>query len=209
MPSVFVRLATCNLRCSWCDTRYSWDWASFDPRAEIVGLPIPKIVERVRGLTGDNVVITGGEPLLQTDGVGELVAELKRLGRRIEVETNGTIAPSAGLGSAVDQWNVSPKLANSGNSAGARENAEALRWFARSSRAYLKFVIERPADVDEALDLAQRYGAPSGRIVLMPEGVDAETLRERSLWLVDECSRRGVRYSTRLHILLWGPERGR
>lgn len=209
LPSTFVRLATCNLRCSWCDTRYSWDWAEFDRKVEITSLEVSDVVARWQRAPVGNVVITGGEPLLQLEGVTALVSELKRIGSRVEVETNGTIEPSAQLGRAVDQWNVSPKLANSGNAAVSRENPAALRWFAHQAHAYLKFVVEQPRDVDEAMDLATRYVVPLERVVLMPEGTDAETIRERSLWLVDECSRRGVRYSTRLHILLWGPARGR
>ena len=167
------------------------------------------IVDRVRASRVTNVVITGGEPLLQMSGVAELATELKAADLGIEIETNGTIAPSAELAEAVKQWNVSPKLASSGNLREPREVGDALVWFARQPNAYLKFVIDARPDVDEAMDLAARYGIPNARVVLMPQGTDAQSLRDRSLWLADECQQRGVRYSTRLHILLWGPERGR
>ena len=209
LPSTFVRLATCNLRCSWCDTRYSWDWADYDPKQEITTLAAGDIASRVRSTSVSNVVITGGEPLLQMPGVAELATNLKAAGLRIEVETNGTIAPSGQLAEAIDQWNVSPKLTSSGNPTELREIPDALHWFAGQPNAYLKFVVDARPDVDEAMDLAMRYGAPEAQVVLMPQGMDAESIRERSLWLADECQQRGVRFSTRLHILLWGPERGR
>lgn len=208
LPSTFIRLAGCNLRCTWCDTRYTWDWSQFDPRQEIVSLDTPEILARIQATEPRNVVITGGEPLLQQAELASLASALKQGGWRIEMETNGTIVPTA-LGELVDQWNVSPKLQDSGNGLAEREVAAALAWFAGCPSAFFKFVVVEPADVDEAVALATRYGVARDRIVLMPEGVDQATLLNRSRWLVDRCTALGTRYSTRLHILLWGPERGR
>jgi 7-carboxy-7-deazaguanine synthase len=209
VPSTFIRLATCNLRCSWCDTRYSWDWSEHDPKQEIASLEVDEAVERLRREAATNVVITGGEPLLQQVPLAELAARLKLVGKRIEIETNGTIMPSAELAGSVDQWNVSPKLENSKNPLGLRENEAALAWFSGQQNAFMKFVVEQVADVDEALNLAMKVRMPSDRLVLMPEGTSAAAIQKRSQWLVEECTRRGVRYSTRIHILLWGAERGR
>ncbi len=86
---------------------------------------------------------------------------------------------------------------------------EALRWFAAQPHAYLKFVITAPEDVEEARGLVERYGAPPERVLLMPEGTTAAALAERSAWLVGRCQALGYRYSTRLHVLLWGDKRGR
>jgi 7-cyano-7-deazaguanosine (preQ0) biosynthesis protein QueE len=209
VPSVFVRLALCNLQCSWCDTSYTWDWAQYDPRTEIIGIQVPDVVRRVRKSGMRNVVITGGEPLLQQDRLVALVSALKADGRRLEVETNGTRVPLPDLAEYVDQWNVSPKLANSGNHPSRREAPEALRWFAQQSKAFFKFVVVEPADVDEVDALVVRYGVPVERVLLMPEGRDADTLASRSAWLVEQCCKRGYRYTTRLHVILWGDERGR
>ena len=208
LPSTFVRLAGCNLRCTWCDTRYTWDWAQFNPKQEILTLDAEVVLRQVEIQGPRNVVITGGEPLLQQSELANLASELKRAGFRIEVETNGTILPTA-LSAMVDQWNVSPKLESSGNALVEREVEGALDWFSRCPSAYFKFVVVQPDDVDAAMALAGRYSVPNDRVVLMPEGTDAFTLAERSRWLIDRCCDLGVRYSTRLHILLWGPERGR
>ena len=138
MPSVFVRLALCNLRCQWCDTRYTWDWAAYDPRASILPVSPGDAAAWIlqRATEARNVVVTGGEPLLQQSELIPLVEMLRAGGLRIEVETNGTIIPAAGLAAAVDQWNVSPKLANSGNAPDQQESPEALAWFAEEPRAY-------------------------------------------------------------------------
>ena len=57
--------------------------------------------------------------------------------------------------------------------------------------------------------MAGRYGVPPGRVVLMPEGTTAGVVAERSKWVMEEAARRGFRFSSRLHVLLWGAERGR
>src|SRR5207244_3527018 len=113
-PSVFVRLSLCNLACSWCDTAYTWDWKRYDPKMEIVECQVDDVMARVEELAGAstrNVVLTGGEPLQQQGPLGNLAMGLKERGFRLEIETNGTFVPSEGLASAIDQWNVSPKLA--------------------------------------------------------------------------------------------------
>ncbi|HET7768665.1 MAG TPA: hypothetical protein VFN74_07800 [Chloroflexota bacterium] len=87
---------------------------------------------------------------------------------RIEVETNGTFQPRQPLAEIVDQWNVSPKLAHSGNDPADREIAAALAWFAFAAQpnAYFKFVVAEPEDVEEVGVLAVRYGLPAERVYL-------------------------------------------
>jgi hypothetical protein len=85
----------------------------------------------------------------------------------------------------------------------------ALAWFAVCPTAYFKFVVVEPEDVDEVARLAGRYAIPSERVLLMPEGTSPETLAARSSWLVPRCQELGYRFGTRLHIVLWGNQRGR
>ena len=208
-PSVFLRLATCNLACSWRDTKYTWDWANFDYAREVVTLEVSQLEERILGFDCPNLVITGGEPLLQQSELAPLVSSLKAGNIHIEVETNGTIAPEPELARDIDQWNVSPKLANSGNPTERREEPSALKAFQQLPNAYFKFVVSEPGDVDEVCGLRDRYRLPNQRVILMPEGRTPEALKSRSGWVSEACVREGFRFSTRLHILLWGDERGR
>jgi organic radical activating enzyme len=208
VPSVFVRLSGCNLKCTWCDTKYTWDWTTYDPKVESIRLDPLDVADRVEATAVRNVVITGGEPLQQQRTLLALVSRLKEREHRVEVETNGTYPPSAILAELIDQWNVSPKLANSGNDAG-REKPAALTWFAAQPNAYFKFVVVEPADLAEIEQLVERYGVPAERVLLMPEGRTPAALAERSRWLVDVCRQRGYRFTTRLHVLLWGDQRGR
>lgn len=209
VPSVFVRLSLCNLRCTWCDTAYTWDWERFDPKVEIVSLAAEEIVARVEQLGARNVVITGGEPLLQQAELTPLVETLKARGYRLEIETNGTTLPLPALVSCIDQWNVSPKLANSGNSSEKRAVPTSLTWFAGQPNAYFKLVVAETGDLEEVDALITRYGVPSAQVLLMAEGRVPAIQLERSRWLVTACQERGYRYTPRLHVLLWGDERGR
>jgi 7-carboxy-7-deazaguanine synthase len=209
LPSTFVRLSVCNLRCSWCDTRYTWDWERYDPQVEIIALDAHDVARRVRAMRPRNVVITGGEPLLQQRALQPLLQDLKRSKYRLEVETNGTVLPDEPMAKLVDQWNVSPKLANSDNPADKREVPAALGWFAGQSNAYFKFVVAAEDDLAEVGVLVERYHVPRERVLLMPEGTTAGALGARSPWLVEQCVQRGYRFTTRLHVWLWGDERGR
>ena len=209
-PATFVRLAGCNLSCSWCDTAYTWDWSSYDFDRESLSVEIAEVLRLVLALRTDRVVVTGGEPLIQQrSGLGELCRQLASAGRSIEVETNGTIAPIAQLVETVAQWNVSPKTAGSGNCQDSREIPAALTALSALPNAYFKFVIAAPADVGEAERIARRYGVPAKRVMLMPEGATPESLAERSPWVRAQAGARGLRYTSRLHVLLWGAERGR
>ena len=208
-PSVFVRLSECSLKCGFCDTKYTWDWAQHDRAREQVELGVEAVVERAVALAPRNAVITGGEPMLQPEALAALAEALHGRGFRIEIETSGTITPRPELARWIDQWNVSPKLASSGNSEKARRRIEPLTWFAAAPNAYFKFVIIDPADVEEAAQIVEAFGVPAERVILMPEGTDAATLEARSRWLAERCVALGYRLGTRLHVLLWGPERGR
>lgn len=207
VPSTFARLATCNLRCSWCDTAYTWDWNKFDRAEQVMELPCVEIADAVRALPPKNVVVTGGEPLIQKRALAPLVWQLKNEGYRFEFETNGTISPGE-LGGMVDQWNVSPKLCNSGNEGLERLPEASLRDFAGRENAFFKFVVDSPEDLAEVEELRARFEIPPSRIVLMPQGTSAAELNARSPWLAEACTERGYRFSSRLHILIWGDKRG-
>jgi 7-carboxy-7-deazaguanine synthase len=72
----------------------------------------------------------------------------------------------------------------------------------------LKFVVEQEEDIAEIRGLVAQLRANPQRVVLMPEGVDAEVVRERALWLVEACKEEGYRFSPRLQIELYGNRRG-
>ncbi len=197
LPAVFIRLQGCSVGCGWCDTKYSWD-----PR-DGREVELADLLEEVCAFPCQRAVITGGEPL-ESPLFVPLVEALKGRGFTIEVETSCTLPPPP---VPVDQWNVSPKLSNSGVSEAKRVNPGAIREFL-GRNAWWKFVVLDESDVAEVLRLAERFALPRERILLMPEGVRREQILERTPWVVEACKRHGFRYSPRLHILLWGARRG-
>ncbi len=209
VPTVFLRLAMCNLACTWCDTKYTWDWQSYDVKREVVSVSAVDAIDRIQAFDCPHLVVTGGEPLMQQEALAPLVVRLSERGFYCEVETNGTLAPGPGLAGAVSQWNVSPKLANSGNAPDRRTVPGALKAFRGLTNAYFKFVVVDPFDVEEVCAIVERFSLPTDRVILMPEGITPETVSARGKWVADLCDRHGFRYSTRLHIMLWGDERGR
>jgi 7-carboxy-7-deazaguanine synthase len=203
-PSVFVRTSGCNLRCSWCDTPYT----SWSPEGREMALD--EIVAETVRHPARHVVITGGEPLIAPEIVA-LTARLRALGLHITIETAGTVFHPVDC----DLMSISPKLSNSTPEGAwaerherARLQPDALRRLMALCDYQLKFVIARPEDVSEARELAASLEADPSRVVLMPEGVDRDALRERSLWLTEICKREGFRFSPRLHVELYGNRRG-
>lgn len=192
-PSVFIRLAGCNLHCSWCDTKYSW--------GNGLNLPPSELARRVREYACPNLVVTGGEPLLQQEGIAELLSLLPP-SVFAEVETNGTIVPCAALLKRVNQWNVSPKLEHAGNAVAPQQDVTAA--FAALPNAWFKFVVAGEGDWAqiEALHL------PRERIILMPCAADRPALEKLRPRVAEMCLKHGVRLGERLHIVLWNNKKG-
>ena len=157
-----------------------------------------------------HAVVTGGEPLI-APGIVELTEGLRARGLHITIETAGTVfAPVA-----CDLMSISPKLANSTPEGSWAAQHERLRFqpdiLRQLTSAYdyqLKFVVAAPADLGEIQQMLDVLDADRGRVILMPEGIDASVLRERGLWLAEIAKREGFRYSPWLHVDLWGNRRG-
>ncbi|MHA3772058.1 7-carboxy-7-deazaguanine synthase QueE [Verrucomicrobiota bacterium sgz303538] len=212
VPSVFIRLAGCNLRCTWCDTKY----ASWEP--EGAQIPTEQILVEVNAAPASHVVITGGEPMIGR-GIHELAAAIRASGKHITIETAGTIRPE---GVACDLASLSPKLSGSTPKAGeitpewierhekARLQPDVLREWISNYPYQLKFVVAERQDVDEIQDLLKRIGVPIPpyKVLLMPEGTDVATLNSRREMLIDVCKQKGFRYCDRLHVTLFGHRRG-
>lgn len=219
-PVAFIRLSRCNLACTWCDTPYTWhfegderehrDGVTYERKANQLKLTPAEAAERIAALGQDRLVITGGEPMLQAGALAEMLEHLDALApsMTVEIETNGTAKPPARLDIRIDQFNVSPKLAHSGNDAELALIPEVLDHYAADPRAFLKFVISDPQDVGQVQDLAHQFGFNPHRVFLMAEGTTSAALREKQAWLGAACLDMGFRMSDRLHIHLYGDTRG-
>lgn len=206
-PCRFVRLSLCNLHCHYCDTKYTWDFEQFDYSKEVREEPLAWVVQQMAEAPAAHVVVTGGEPLLQQRALAKVFASVPRE-LFIEIETNGTRVPSASLLERVNQWNVSPKLSSAGDGEALRIRPEALVALRDSGRAYLKLVVRTEHDRDEAEALRERFGFERDRTLLMPEAATREQLETRSPAVAAWSQALSVRFSSRLHVTLWGGRRG-
>lgn len=208
-PAVFLRLGLCNMACAWCDTKYTWDWKAYRLSEQLVEMQTEDVEQEILKWGCKYLVVTGGEPLIQQGSLVPMLEQLKRKEFFIEIETNGTIVPHQKLVHLVDHWSVSPKLRNSGNAQSLREVPECYRLFAGVASCHFKYVIQSKEDFEEVQALANKHGLASERIILMPEAQSRDELLDRGRWLVELCKAQGYMFSTRLHILLWGNERGK
>lgn len=209
-PAAFLRLGRCNLACSFCDTPYTWDFERYDEDVELGELSARELLEWIVTSAPGRLIVTGGEPLIQHRRLGLLLAAAKEraLGLVVEVETNGTIAPCPELLALVDQWNVSPKLASSGEPEERRIRPAVLEVFLGHRRAFFKFVIGTAADVVEARGLTRRLGIGAERVIFMPEARTKEELRQRSPAVAGWALAERVRFGSRLHLELYDGRRG-
>lgn len=210
VPSLFIRVSGCNLRCVWCDTPY----ASWSPEGPV--RTVADLASEVARAGLRHVVLTGGEPML-FDPIVDLATQLKTYGHVITIETAGTVDREL----PCDLMSISPKLGHSAppKTSGWRARHEAIRTDLTPLRALmtrfplvqLKFVVNPEQEDDlaeiEAL-LALLPPIPPDRVLLMPEGRNAEVLNARMRALVAPAMARGWRLTPRLHVDLFGDRRG-
>jgi organic radical activating enzyme len=224
-PAVFIRASRCNLHCVWCDTDHTWNfeatpwphqkdslpgYAKHRKAESSIELTPADAAATILSFQCSRVVITGGEPLLQQDAFLEMIRQIRgsEPATVFEVETNGTLIPSDALAKEVDQFNVSPKLANSGVAEALRLRPDALRYFAALPNAWFKFVVTTATDLGEIQALRTRYQIAGERILLMPEGRSAQELDRNAPQIASLCRDLGFRFCDRLHVRLWGDSRG-
>jgi len=233
-PAVFLRLAICNMHCWFCDTKYTWlfsellaqtvesdlkrlgmkevpsDLIVYDPEKEVQMMDIDRVESEIIKHNRSHLVLTGGEPLLQQKALVPLLLRLRSSVNKfyVEVETSGTVKPIREIHGLIDQWNVSPKLESSGNTKENRDKPECMRFFSGLPSSYFKFVVQTQGDLSEIDALVRTYNLDPKKIILMPEGTTKDSLETRGSWLSRVCADKGYRFTTRLHILLWGNKRG-
>jgi len=207
VPSVFFRTSYCNLRCVWCDTPYtSWTPENKD-------ITIAESVDAITQFGCKHVVITGGEPFIQTKELIALCHELEQRGHHITIETNATVYANV----AAHLISMSPKLRNSNPSEDnrffirherERIRPEVIRKFIDTYTCQVKFVVDTPEDLAEIKTLQEDIEISPEIIMLMPQGKTSHVLHEKQEWLVELCKENGYRFSPRVHVDIWGEKRG-
>jgi len=210
IPTVFVRLAGCNLAmqnrpCSYCDSAYAWKPEDGEE------MSVDEVAKKVRSFRRDSwVLITGGEPLARD--ISELVRQLKGCGYKIEVETNGSIDPPE-WSSLIDCWSVDVKCPSSGPSYGSFRT----KWLKRLRKQdSLKFVVGTQEDLNFVRGFLNNTRlrptvlvSPVTGILLNKKGGTIEEYWNRE-WLqecAEFCKEQNVRLSLQIHRIVWGNKR--
>ncbi|HKY21015.1 MAG TPA: radical SAM protein [Vicinamibacterales bacterium] len=187
-PCVFVRLAGCDLRCSWCDTSYAF--------AEGQKMSIDDVIRQVEAFGSPLVEVTGGEPLLQED-VYPLMDRLLDGGRTVLLETGGQIDVSRVPGAVIKVMDV--KCPASGES----DKVEWGNIDRLGSRDQVKFVIQDRADYEFARATVKRHALDRRCAAVLFSPVHGVlTPQDLSEWILED--RLPVRLQIQLHKHIWG-----
>ena len=149
--ATFIRFAGCNLRCDWCDTEYAQE---YDSGNEWV---VEEIMQKVHDNRCRYVTITGGEPLMQSKGLFDLIKKLLLHNFEVSVETNGSmpiITRTHFHAGKPLHWIVDYKLPSSEHS---HHMGEFRPWSQLTPRDYIKFVIANRKDYDVAVAKVQQF----------------------------------------------------
>jgi 7-carboxy-7-deazaguanine synthase len=193
IPATFLRLAKCNVRCSFCDTKYAFQ----DGREMTISEAMFRLMTKNKF-----IVVTGGEPLLQDEELGHLVELLRKDYYHFAVETNGTLPKPSWWKKVI--WDVDCKCPSSGVKYFQNE------WLSIGVKNRLKFVVSDKTDLEFAsrvIDSARHFElCPTLLVspVIPVEGASKSWLQE--VW--NFCVANNVRYSLQIHKFAWGNQKG-
>jgi len=208
VPSVFIRLAGCPLRCRWCDTKFAWEQTAG------TSYSTEKIISALEQWPSRFVVITGGEPMINPE-LPQLVQELKASGKHITIETAGiAFVPDM----PCDLMSISPKLSNSTPDnpelaaihEDSRLDLAVLRELIDNYEYQLKFVVDSEADLPEIQQTIEQIGnVDSEKVMLMPQAATRDELLAKLPMVAQMCEQTCLAFSQRLQILLYDGQRAK
>ncbi len=202
VPSVFVRVAGCNLDCSFCDTSFAKNISNADK------MSVEKILSEINKYNVEHVVITGGEPTLYPEELIFLCNKLNVLNKKVTIETNSTIfvdcnSPFSKGGKGDLLLSLSPKL-NNWNEEIIKKN------LSLNCKKQIKVVV---GNIEEAKDAIIKTkilkNIKKENVFLMPQADSKEKHSKTSEWLIPFCCENNIRFGARMQIMLWGNARGK
>lgn len=206
-PSTFIRFYGCNESCKWCDSPYAIKGGEYK---EFTYEELTEEIKKIRLIGSDNLVITGGEPLIQLDDeILEKIVDDWDF-ESYEIETNGILLPKINYFNNYN-YNISPKLFNDWEIKYKDLNNVLDRHFLYSDKLF-KFVAEHGDNREQCLSNILKFidihSLPSDVIYIMTEGTTIEEqTKEKMQADVEFCLKYGFNYTPRLHIMIWDKKR--
>jgi 7-carboxy-7-deazaguanine synthase len=190
VPSIFLRFAGCNLRCSFCDTKYAYKQGT--------EMSIQEILDEIKKFPCSYICLTGGEPLLQKDTT-KLIDSLLQKNYKICLETNGSINIKKLVGKKSLLISLDIKCPSSGSH--EQMNMKNISYLSKKDQ--LKFIIKNKEDYDYAKKILKKYNSPCTVFFQPVWGTNPKKLAS---WVLNDGL--PVRLTLQLHKIIWGTKRG-
>ena len=203
-PTIFIRVQGCNLKCTFCDTKYATEGKAL---RSVEPVDLARELQRDYGLYNKHICITGGEPLLQDSKVFSLLAFLSTYNCKVSIETNGSLIPPTQLPPLVTSWVVDYKLPSSGSFKSF--NTAWYRYLQNFDQ--LKFVASNSEDLKEALKAIRtlRQSNIQKPTVLISPVFNGDNLdKEFCNTCIEFCKKNNCRFSLQIHKVIWGIKKG-
>lgn len=184
IPMIFVRLSGCNLRCTYCDTTYSYDNGK--------EFSVDELLRIIKSSQLKYVAITGGEPLLQNE-IYDLMDKLIDMKHNVVLETNGSIS----IERVPRQVKIILDIKTPGSSMESKNCLENLRFLKKADE--IKFVITDRRDYEWAKDFLKKYSTKTREILFSP-AIGFLQPSKLAEWIIED--RLQVRFNLQIHKFL-------
>ena len=191
--ALFIRLAGCNLRCSYCDTRYSFENPCYKE------MSVEEIVSEANKSGIVNITLTGGEPLIHKD-VHELIKALAESGHMVEIETNGSV----NIKPFLDIKNVSFTLDYKCPTSLEEAKMDLSNYEYINKKDSVKFVVGNKEDLAKALEIMKKYDLINKTNCLISPVFGSIDPKDIVSFLVDN-KLNGARIQLQIHKFIWDP----
>jgi len=203
IPSVFVRVAGCNLNCPWCDSAYA------NNPAEGSEMTVEEVADSTKRYEVEHVVITGGEPMIYANEIQLLCEDLNKSGKKVTIETNSTLFPE-GIFQSEKNVDCNPHLLSLSPKLYQGWDDKIIKKFlALNCKKQIKIVVDSIEEAIDALNRLKGFEIEKENIFLMPNAIKRDKHIRSAAWLVPFCCKNNVRFAGRLQTLLWDSERGK
>jgi 7-carboxy-7-deazaguanine synthase len=193
--ATFVRFAGCNLRCPYCDTKYSYE------NPKYIEMSIDEIISKIESFKAYNVTLTGGEPLIQKD-IDILIKKLSDKGYRVELETNGSVDISKYVGLK----GVTFTLDYKGPTSLMEDKMLLDNYKYLTKNDVVKFVCGSTKDLEKARDIILKYKLDEiTNPFLSP--VFGEISLEGMVDFMKENNLNHVRLQLQIHKIIWDKDK--